>query len=118
MHQRHSLVRDSLDLLAYFSGTAGAAAGEQRHSLPCHSWSMPRIKRAQSNSTEPAGNRVRSSKKLDATRSTARGSTCQLKLRSSNLSNSPGLPVTEQPKAPRSKKFESSRTEPNTYVLG
>src|SRR5208282_3368135 len=64
---------------------------EWNDSLPCHSWSIPRISRAQSNSTDPGGNSVRSSKKLDSTFSMAKGATCQSKLRSSRPSNSPGL---------------------------
>ena len=45
---------------------AVAIAGQQRWSRPCHSWGMPRIRRAQSNVTEPRGKRIWSSKKLDS----------------------------------------------------
>src|SRR5438128_7580835 len=63
-------------------------------SRPCHSCSIPRIKRAQSNRTEPCGNNVPSPKKLDSTFRTAKGWTCQVTLRSSRPSNSPGVAVT------------------------
>src|SRR5262245_46024790 len=86
--------------------------------LPCHSWLIPRMSRAQSNSTEPAGNKARSAKKLDSTFSTARGCTCQVKVRSSRPSNSPGLLVSEYPSDPRAKKADASSSDPNTEVEG
>jgi hypothetical protein len=97
---------------------SGNVASTQSDSLPCHSWSIPRIKRAQSNSTEPAGNRARSSKKLDSTHSTAKGSTFQVKLRSSRPSNRPGCAVTEYPNDPFSRNLEASPSELKIDVCG
>ena len=49
------------------SGTGARQADAFSGPRPCHSCSIPRISRAQSNSIDPGGNTARSSKKLDRT---------------------------------------------------
>jgi hypothetical protein len=56
---------------------------------PCHSCLIFRISNTQSNSTDPAGNRFLSSKKLDSIRSAANDSTSQLTVQSSKPSYVP-----------------------------
>jgi hypothetical protein len=97
---------------------AGDCNVAHKQSFPSHSWSIPRINRAESNSTEPGGNNSGFSKKLDFTFSTSNGCTRQLKLCSSSPSNCPGTSETEYPKDPRSKNLDASVSDPKTEVLG
>ena len=81
---------------------------------PCHSCSMPRISRAQSNSIDPFGNSDTFSKKLERTSSTSNGSTCQLEQRSSRPWKRDGSGVAEYPSEPAWKNAEASSSEGNT----
>ena len=68
---------------------------QHRSSRPCHSCSSSRINRVASNWIESAGNRERSSKKLDWIFSTWRVSIFQSPQRSSRPSNSPRIWASE-----------------------
>src|SRR3954453_7196421 len=58
----------------------------ERGDSACQVWWMPRMTSAQSNAADPRGKRLASSKKLDATCSTANASTCHSATRSSKPS--------------------------------
>ena len=55
-----------------YSPFLSKSRAHNRPSPLCHSWSIPLISKAQSNSTEPSGNLDTFSKKLDTTLSTAK----------------------------------------------
>jgi hypothetical protein len=75
---------------------------------------MPHMSSAQSNSIDPFGKSAESSKKLEVTFSIARGSTCQLRQRSSSPWNRVGSEVAEYPSDPDSKNADASASERKT----